>query len=434
MLAPAKNLFFTCYKCTERLTKAKPLVRKSIDNTSTTTSTSELNDSSQQRELTGNDDNITLSSIAIKLNKLNDELARIHRDNMELKQLVMSNNCNENLNAVELKLSSLSTKFDQHLLHESEKDSVIMDKIDSMQQDIRPVAAYVKTFQIDNDSCTNVPSQATRSVVSNVNDPLNWSFSFNRPAATNDHSELYQLLHSFEQNTWSTFDYLRHKLIENTDTVHNVESICKELSLSHIAREIVSPAVDSVDLGTLQSIQEKCCSIEERLRELSPTLTTVPSVSDVNDDSVNCTQRMAERLRNIISTTAVVAPPVFAPAVDDLSTSNVCVSPHSDVHVDLLAATFKEKRWFYLTNLKPGTMESTVKSYICSKIKVNPRSVTVKSLLRKDHDPASITFVSFKVVIDDTIDTSTISLIWPDNVKITVFVPKNEYIRRHRQL
>lgn len=100
--------------------------------------------------------------------------------------------------------------------------------------------------------------------------------------------------------------------------------------------------------------------------------------------------------------------------------------------VQLEAASFKDKKWFYLSNLKPGTTENMVKSFICTKMNVDPSKLYVRNLLKRNHDPGLITFTSFKVGFHESLDISTKSSIWPENVSFGPFIPKNEFVRRHR--
>lgn len=99
--------------------------------------------------------------------------------------------------------------------------------------------------------------------------------------------------------------------------------------------------------------------------------------------------------------------------------------------VTLEAATVQDKKWFYVSNFKPSTSENMVKQHICNKMNVVPPDIIVKCLLKRDHDPAAITFISFKVGFNVTADTSEIFNIWPANISTSVFVPKNDYKGRH---
>lgn len=104
----------------------------------------------------------------------------------------------------------------------------------------------------------------------------------------------------------------------------------------------------------------------------------------------------------------------------------------TDNVVTLEAASHTEKKWFYVSNFKPGTTETMVKSFIISKSNFNAADVIVKSLLRRDHDPTQITFASFKVGFDVIADTTNIENIWPVDISFAEFIPKNLNNRRHR--
>ncbi len=70
-----------------------------------------------------------------------------------------------------------------------------------------------------------VATKKCSSKISTALDPLNWSFSFNQTISPNENNDIYQLLHGFEQNTWTSFDCLFKKLNDNTDAVSNVETL-----------------------------------------------------------------------------------------------------------------------------------------------------------------------------------------------------------------
>lgn len=111
--------------------------------------------------------------------------------------------------------------------------------------------------------------------------------------------------------------------------------------------------------------------------------------------------------------------------------TNVDTAELTEPSVTLEAATIQDKKWFDVSNFKPGTTENMVKQHICNKMNFGPSDITVKCLLKRDHDPAAITFISFKVGFNVTADTSDITNIWPANISTSVFIPKNEYKGRN---
>ncbi|KAG4077871.1 hypothetical protein HA402_013805 [Bradysia odoriphaga] len=368
----------------------------------------------------------------------------------------------------------LNDKIDQRLAaHASElhSDSQIITKLNDLQHCINnPTIHSKRLFPVNSEPVRSASSAfLTNPNKSSISaDPLNWSFSFNQSTMPNDNIELYQLLHGFEKNTWTTFDYLRSKLNENIDTVHNIESICEEIRSNDNRQHLESPVSDSIKIDCLHDIQDKCVSIEGKLSSIGNSINQFTNCSAHTGSHINkaepspktntLTENINERppdvvrsittnvndeSQHIIPLTPHNQPPVLLlSSSSSSSSSSPTLTPshapisQSDHQVstigELVAASFKEKKWFYVSNLKPGTTELTMKSYICDKMKVPPSEVIVKSLLKKDHDPSSITYTSFKVGIEESIDTTNMNSIWPRNITSSVFVPKNEFIRRHR--
>lgn len=458
-ITATNNVLFLCQRCIDRVSRMKNTARKSAGINQQTTMQL-MNDDEIPSNDTPNVD--TISNVLAQLRLLQDNIARI------------SVNTEAHVQTQERNFSMMNDKIDQRLTaHASELHSdsqIITMKLNDLQHCINNPAIHSKSLFPVNTVHVRSSSSA---LLANPNkssisaDPLNWSFSFNQSTTPNDNIELYQLLHGFEKNTWTTFDYLRSKLNENIDTVRNIESICEEIRSNDNRQHLESPTTDSIKIDCLHDIQDKCVSIESKISNIgnsinqfancsaytgshinkagpSPTtITLTENISERPSDHVrSITTNVNDESQQIIPLTPRNQPPVLLPSSSSSSSSNpALISSHAPIsdanhqvstNVELVAASFKEKKWFYVSNLKPGTTESTMKSYICDKMNVPPSEVIVKSLLKKDHDPSSITYTSFKVGIEESIDTTKMNSIWPRNITSSVFVPKNEFIRRHR--
>jgi len=402
------------------------------------------------------------------LDQMNNNFAKINNSNDELKQLIENKCSNETINnasavsAIENNLSTLHVKIDQHLTScktsEARNSSLIIEKLNALNESIHHPPTHTNKFLSRN-----------KNDIKRVADPLNWSFSFNQSVLPNDNVELYQLLHGFEQNTWTSFDYLRQKLNENTDTVSHIESICNEISSSHTQHRLDSPVTNSIQLDTLQLIQDKCDTIGDKMQALETTMRALSSVDYRSTDLSTSdfpSQQLRERLRKIVSSEVnvnlneqrPVATPTSANASMNYSIIDELLAvPHPERHtwnslndkekttaavpdpcttnaILEAASPTTDRLWFHVSNLKLGTSEEMVKKFILQNKKFSQMDFVVKSLIKRDHCPSNITFASFKVGFEPSsaIDFTELKSIWPTNVSFGKFIPKNLHHRRHR--
>lgn len=110
-----------------------------------------------------------------------------------------------------------------------------------------------------------------------ITDPLNWSFSFSPATRPNENgnNDLYQLLNGFEQNTWTSLDYLPHKLDDNTDMVTNIKSNSKEIKNLISSHRLESPLTETIELENLHIIQDKCDLIDKNVQILEATVNKI---------------------------------------------------------------------------------------------------------------------------------------------------------------
>lgn len=168
------------------------------------------------------------------------------------------------LSSVTQSLTTSNTKLDQQMIEqksaEEQRDSLIIQKLNEIQG----TSNLPSSVSTERAMKTIGKFQAS----SVVKDPLDWSFSFNQSMIPNDNNELFHLLNGFEKNTWTSLDYLRHKLDHGTDIITNIESICKKIINDSSRQHLQSPVTESITIDTLQNVQDKCEMIERKLSEM----------------------------------------------------------------------------------------------------------------------------------------------------------------------
>lgn len=152
------------------------------------------------------------------------------------------------------------------------------------------------------------------------------------------------------------------------------------LTTQHL-RESLRKLVSSDGLSTSKSY-EQCGEISPpninvssdnmmNYQVIDELLTVPPSLNDIDP------------LTDITGTTHQLPqlPPTRKRLINH-ATPNHCVT--------LEAARSIEKKWFYVSNLRPGTTESMVKSFITNNLRLEDSELIGKSLLKRDHDAAQI--------------------------------------------
>lgn len=229
-----------CHKCLDRVTKIKN-VRRSTDS-STTINPMNGNQTQLNHEPSRVADNVTISNMATLFEQMKENFMKVSNDNNELKQLIIINT------ASPINASKIST-IDQNL-------TSLHAKIDQQLHLIRVITLIHPASHMDNAPSQIIENTGPATSIRNrstSSDPLDWSFSFNQPTIPNENLELYQLLNSFESNTWTRFDHLRNKLNENTAVVHNIEEICRNININNTGN-VITPVTDSIKLNHLQTI------------------------------------------------------------------------------------------------------------------------------------------------------------------------------------
>lgn len=93
------------------------------------------------------------------------------------------------------------------------------------------------------------------------------------------------------------------------------------------------------------------------------------------------------------------------------------------------AASIMPKLALYLPRLAPDTFKDNVLNFVRKHL--DTEEITVYCLLRKDANPSTITFLSFKVLIPEQLCTKALSPeTWPNGFTVCEFVDKRRQINR----
>lgn len=490
-LSPSSNFIFVCGKCHQFLSKHKPssktrdsLSRNSLNSTNADNSTSnntvtlasssqqstqslnltELRNStekntellrtilshitqlpaSQSNHQEGESGNIgsiistSLNTVSTSLNELKSNLASVVSDTItnHMQRINTTGSSSSRINANEVRevLPGLNSPtitsrgnetcnvFDIYRKFEKlnwESIDIINKKIDNLMKiDTNSNSDILKFI----DSSVSDLQQKLNSVVSSIAELNSNMLSIQVTPSENDQSNLHI---SNLNSTQQLRDRFMKLVTSGNDSYSDDQYNTDCISIVNESSEVSSDSMLNHPV------------IEELLNVI-PTTNINERLADSTNASSKPFTGNSDTVESVAATLKMMNPPVLPntrPPIDNCKTpknKNNPPTPNRESIVELEAATFKEKKWFYVSNLKPGTSESMVKSYICTKMKMEPTELIVKSLLKKNHDPKCITFTSFKVGVDETSDTTAISNIWPENVTVSVFIQKNEYPRRHR--
>lgn len=480
LLSSENNAIFMCYKCIDRLVKLKQNSRKSTDLVSTVRSI-DTNSSHRNLQNQPDEDNATLSNMLTILKQMNTKLSTMNDSNDELKQIVAnkitttSANSNEpELSNITLNITRLHAKLDHHIkahkTAEANNNSAIIQKLNDMNDKI--ILSNTKMTAKDNRKISVTHHNKNK-------DPLDWSFSFNQSIVPNDNSEIYQLLSGFEKNTWTSFDYLSNKLNHTMDTVLNIESMCKSINSDSSKQCLQSPVADSIKLDIIQTIQDKCEVIENKLTEMGISLQSRIYDAREYDHNDFSMQQLQERFVKLLSHGDNVhlaehdfVPPTTVdesvnnvqncPVIDELLT--VTPSHHINLEMNNMSTTARQplrssefqpelfissdtniatnkrtaskhslavnanKKELYLSRLANNTTVSMIESYM-NRRGLDMDNIRVTRLVPMNRDISTLTFVSFK--IDTTTGIAKLiqaSSFWPSGCFIKDFVRKQPKI------
>lgn len=453
-LTSGTNALFMCYKCVDRVTKMKPN-RRSTDQAANVRSSSG-HVSNQNLQETSNS---ALAGIHEMLNRMNDKLTTISDREDELTRLITNtviprDAVGNDVSSIAQSITSLHAKID-HLsttqrADETNNTTLIVEKLnrlsDSLQSPPEPSIAR------PNDLRRRVSGVKSK-------DPLDWSFTCNSSSHLEDNNEFFQMLSSFEKNTWTSFDFLRSRLSDNTDVLLNVESICKNLISGKSLSRIESPLTESIKMDTIQSICDKCDEINKKVTDIGIDLQS-KLVNDKHPDG-DLTQELTDRFLAIIShsdgqlpkpddnhgdndrrqvlpdqnraMTTDSAIPEKASTGNLLLNESVALqnittrkSPHR------LGSNVRPpscKVHFHLSPLDIQVTPNDIADYItenCHK-STNRTDIRIRPLLKKGQDVNSLSFITYKVETSHDIgEMISQPGFWPQYIRLKPWIQKSK--------
>lgn len=365
------------------------------------------------------EDSVTLSNMMNILNQINGKLVGISRGNDELK-LSMTNRTDSGERNKEFELSTvmsrhlteLHAKLDQHFMEiksaETKSCATIVRKLNELQdKENQPLSSKLQTKTFSKSNGT--PSNRNK-------DSLDWSFSFNQSVLPNDNSELYQLLSGFEKNTWTSFDYLRHKLNDNTDKVINIESSINKFTSDGINKRIESPLTDTIKIDALQQIQDRCESIERKLMEIN-SLQPVTS-NDMTHNAIDYTTSRNKEVNSIVT------------QASQLERISLEFRPENGTPASR-SSQLKLDNEIHVSKLPTSTTCEELKLYMARKGTFDMDKIKAFRLTKKDQDISKLSFLSFKVETDSEIAVQLLRKeFWPSHVTVKPWKRKVDQIPR----
>lgn len=450
LLSSATNAFFMCYKCIDRTNKLKHNVRRSNEPSATVASQKMSDATSSSNTNNNGSDKGTISQVLALLSIMDEKISRINNTNGEIMQrsprsnLLESDHVTTELLAINQNVIGLHAKVDHGLKMQSESETrnkSMMEKLDDLQLNIHKSPAIEKptTATLGFSTSKKGPNKTLSSL-----DPFNWSFSFNQSIMPNDTSDLYQLLHGFEQNTWTSFDFLFKKWNETSDSILKIETLCKQFNITDQSPQLRSPVTESIVLDNLHGINEKCDKIEKNLISLDSHVKELRIDSDINDQA---TQVLRNRYLNLIDEeTDIKDQPNDVNAItNQISYTHDLLHqrPTSDLHTtepmtnsDNNATNDNQPPQrmvsdrlslsFYVTKFAPNTTTEMITEYLQDNGIADIASTRISCLIPRGKDRSLINFVSFKIDTNEaTAKVITSPGFWPKQCFINEFVQRS---------
>lgn len=223
MLTSASNVLFMCYKCIERVNGIKQNFRRSNVTNSTTIPVNVI-----ETPAARSDDSVSLSNMLSILTKLVDDVTRLNVSNDEIKQSIFKTN-NNNLSVLNDAFPANALLEGSPLSSDNSSLNFLINKIDSL------IDAKLSRFGNSLLSCEQVdeivkkhsqPTESFDRVVggSRINNPLDWSLSSPHHRQRNGSEDLFSMLHSFEVNTWSSFDSISRSVKDISEMLNKLFS------------------------------------------------------------------------------------------------------------------------------------------------------------------------------------------------------------------
>lgn len=299
-----------------------------------------------------------------------------------------------------------------------------------------------------------VPSEPCR--YTNV---LDWSISSPSPRlkVPNTSDDLFSLLHSFESNTWSSFDSIISLLKKNSATLDNIAA-----SAVHPHSTCKSPLVETIQRDErLDSIHNNVCDLVNDLTILKDDFQKLlllnrdftnnyddPSSPSMTESELDV---LRDRFKAILSTPTNHSPsssdidhsplPLVAPvSLQRMSEhDNNCIEsatlpiPNDDDHVvtnvHLLGESVQSHQLGIAFHVSPFDVRVTpdnIMSYISANAQIDSKRIKIHRLTKRGQDVSALRHVNFKIETDDA--TSKIisrSSFWPSHISIKPWTSKN---------
>lgn len=246
------------------------------------------------------------------------------------------------------------------------------------------------------------------------------------------------MLSGFEKNTWTSFDYLRDKLSDHMNIMLNIESMCKNLSVTNNNVRLDSPLTESITVDTIQTIYDKCEVIDKKITDIGIDLRFKPVSQREDDDSPDITQQLRQQFLAIVPARDNVVSNQLASTNEDTSGTasmipiNLNATPVQSTNSNILipsdtAPVQSVKHEFYVTKFAVDTTTDAIREYMHGNGVPNLDSVKISCLIPRGKDRSTLSFVSFKV---DTRLATVAEIItkpgfWPNNCTIRNFVDKS---------
>lgn len=421
LLSSGGNAMFMCHKCIDRVSKMKQSTRRSNDANRSAIPLN-VNEANVNQQIVINDEGrVTLESMMAILNQINENYAKLSESNLESEVKI----ANQKLTDMQAKMDHqwISNKTAEH-----KTSSLLIQGMKDLQDKINLPSSHTMKVSSKINGNRTPAFKVIKNGNASTTDPLDWSFSFGQSALPNDNVELYQLLNGFEQNTWTSLDFLRHKQTDNTDALTRIETICNDLKTQIGQHRMGSPLTHSIELDNMQIIQDKCESIEKNIRELQSTINQISSktsptinnsaehivrASDKTDDQPNSSVNISD-IRRIAT----------QQAVDQLTVN----SPVSQPILNLVS---KEQETLdqeiYISKLPISTTCDEIAEYISHKMSISSNNLKIHRLTKKNQDLTKLSFVSFLIETNKLIANRLIRQeFWPNLVGVKWWKRKGE--------
>lgn len=456
--------------------------RTSLNHVSTE-NPSTLNSSDTNLLTTIND---KLTTIIYENNKLKEkenekekETAPIHTSKPELTELSTSEESGKKLLE---NIMHLHAKLDSRLpaapkAHNIDHHSEIMTKLDLL---LRKYDTLIST----NDKKTGIASNSLFTPVNKSarTNPLDWTLQFNHSpsaASTSDNSDIYMLLNGFERNTWASLDHIREKIVENNILLTHIQSDMTQNARDHMSNatplaaslsNVLSPLnqphnsalTSAINMETINEIHDSCIEVKNKCDVINNKVDVLTESIALNCmTSLDLTNRetLVEQNQIVLNSNSI---PVDRPLCENVQVSpfsslsdvnnpeftlppssqsensgdanaahdtiETCSSTHTNISTNQPKTRLNE---FHLSKFGNNTTCQMILEYMsCNGVSNSLlENVKVSLLVPKQRDVATLSFVSFKLDVNNEVATIISNInFWPPTCILKNFIHKSKLI------